>query len=94
MVAPKSTITEDLTDSVDGVVTAFAISGGPFIPGTLIVEHNGLRLRPDFDYVEEPTYDGFVLCFVARVGDALLAQFEIEDIGVGFPLIVASGLDC
>lgn len=94
MTAPKSTITEDLTGAVDGVATVFAVSGGPFIPGSLVVEHNGLRLRPDFDYVESATYDGFTLCFAARVDDALLVQFEIEDIGVGFPLIVASGLDC
>lgn len=96
MAAPKTTVTEDLTNAVDGVVTAFTIAGGPFIPGSLVVEHNGIRLRSGaaYDFIESPTYDGFTLCFVARVGDSLQVQYEFEDIGAGFPLIVASGIDC
>lgn len=94
MTAPKSTITEDLTDSVDGIAVVFPVSGGPFIPGSLVVEHNGIRLRSGFDFTESLAYDAFTMCFVARVGDSLQVQFEIDDIGAGFPLIVASGVDC
>lgn len=96
MVAPKSTITEDLTPQVDGIVSLFTVTGGPWIAGTLEVEHNGLRLREgaSFDFVET-TLTTFTLVFVPRVGDSVQAQFEIEDLGVGFPLVVASGReDC
>lgn len=73
----------------------FTVAGGPFIPGTLVVEHNGIRLRPGalYDFTENGTYNGFTLVFVARVGDSLQVQFEIEDAGAGFPLVVASGRD-
>lgn len=89
----QSTITEDVTAQVDGATTAFMIAGGPYIPGSLVVEHNGMRLRKgaSFDFEENGTFDGFTLCFTAVVGDSLQVQFEIVDSGAGFPLVCASG---
>ena len=96
MALPKSTITEDLTALVDGIASTFTATKGPWIAGTLIVEHNGQRLREgaSLDFTEDNA-TMFTLCFVPRVGDSLQIQFEIEDSGVGFPLVVASGReDC
>lgn len=96
MAAPRATITEDLTAQVDGVVTSFSVAGGPFIAGTLNVEVDGQRLRAGaaFDF-EETSATTFDTCFVVRAGQTLLVQFEIEDLGAGFPLVVASGRgDC
>ena len=91
----RSTITEDVTAQVDGIAVAFTVATGPFIGGTLVVEHNGLRLRAGAteDFVEALTFDGFTLCFTPRIGDSLQVQFEILDIGLGVPLVVASGID-
>lgn len=93
--AVRSTITEDVTTQVDGATAIFTVAGGPFVPGSLVVEHNGIRLRSGalFDFTEAATFDGFTLLFVPRVGDTLQAQFELEDIGFGVPLVVASGID-
>ncbi len=94
MALPKATITEDLTSQVDGIVSLFTVAGGPWLAGTLVVEHNGLRLREgaSFDFVET-SLTTFTLCFVPRVGDSVQAQFEIDDLTVG--LVVASGRpDC
>lgn len=92
----KSTQTEDLTDQVDGVVDTFSIANGPYLAGTLVVHHNGDRLRSGvgFDFEENGTQDGFTLCFAPRNGDTVQAQYEIEEIGTGFPFVVASGIDC
>ncbi len=99
MTAPKSTIIEDITPQVDNVATVFTLAKGPYIATTLQVDHNGTRLRegaaPDGDFEENGTFDGFTLCFAPRVGDSLQVQFEIDDTGAGFPLVVASGReDC
>ena len=93
--AIRSTITDDTTPQVDGVVAVFTVAGGPFVAGSLMVDHNGIRLRAGAteDYTEAPTVDGFTLCFVPRVGDSLQVQFELEDIGFGVPLVVASGIE-
>jgi hypothetical protein len=91
---PKSTITEDITDQVDGLTDTFTVSTGPFILGTLEVEHNGVRGRSvddGGDDFEELSSSSFQTYEVPKVGDTLKVQFEIEDSGAGFPLVVASG---
>lgn len=93
MTSPKSTIGEDLTPQVDGATALFTIAGGPFIAGTLNVYHNGSRLRSGYDFNETGSLDGFVLEFTPRVGDSVLVQYEIEDFGAGFPLVIAYGQD-
>jgi hypothetical protein len=93
MAFPKTTKTEDLTTQIDGLISTFSISSGPFVSGSLNVHHNGIRLRPNEEFSENVTFDGFTICFVPRLNDALLVQFEIEDAGAGFPLVIASGRD-
>lgn len=96
MTLPKSTITEDLTNQIDGITDEFTVSMGPFILGSLEVEHNGVRGRSvddGGDDFEELTSTTFQTYEAPKVGDTLKVQFEIEDSGAGFPLVVASGRD-
>ena len=97
MSAPKSTITEDLSPFIDGLTDTFSVSGGPFIAGTLEVEYNGVRGRAVSDGgedFEELSTTSFRVDPVPLVGDSIKVQYEIEDLGAGFPLVVASGRDC
>ena len=97
MSVPKSTITEDLTSVVDGVTDTFSVSGGPYIAGTLEVRINGIDGRSvanggvDFEELSTTTFRTY---YTPKVGDHVKVQFEIEDSGAGFPLVVASGRDC
>ena len=88
---PKATKTEDLTAQVDGVVQSF-VTAIAFLPGTLNVELNGQRLRAGLahDFVETglTTFD---TALVPEVGEHLTVQYEFEDTGAAFPLVVASG---
>lgn len=97
MSAPKSTITEDLTPDIDGLTDTFTVAGGPFIAGSLEVEYNGVRGRSISDGgedFEELSTISFRVDPVPLVGDTIKVQYEIEDLGAGFPLVVASGRDC
>jgi hypothetical protein len=101
MVAPKSTITEDLTAQVDSVTDTFTVAGGPFIAGSLVVNMNGQDLQPGTiaggeDTEELPGLTSFQICLVPQLGlDKIFVQYEIEDLGAGFPLVIASGReDC
>lgn len=91
---PTSTRILDITSQVDGATTAFTVTPG-FIAGTLIVVHNGDRLRSefvapgsDFDFEENGTLDGFTMEFTPRADDSLQVQFEVENFDV-----IASGSD-
>jgi len=93
---PRATITEDITSQIDGLTNTFTVSSGPFISGTLEVEHNGVRGRSIVDGgddFEELSATQFQTYEPPKVGDTLKVQFEIEDSGAGFPLVVASGRD-
>lgn len=85
------THTEDLTSQVDGLVSSFS-TGVLFISGTLVVFLNGQRLRPGHDYTETG-FDTFDLDLVPQVGEHLLVQYEIEETGTGFPLVIGYGFD-
>lgn len=89
MTIPKATITEDLTVQVNGFSSTFQ-TGRSFIPGTLCAELNGQRLRKgtDHDFVEVGS-DGLELNLVPEIGEYVSVQYEVEDTGVGFPLVVA-----
>lgn len=83
------TRTEDLTPDVDGTAVAFEVTD-PFDPGSLVVIHNGLRLRmgeaPGGDFLETEGSDGFIMAVAPLVGDTLQVQYEVE-----VPTVVASG---
>jgi hypothetical protein len=83
----SSTRTEDLTAQVNGFASTFATTQ-LFIAGSLVVELNGQRLRPLHDY-DETSFSTFTTDLVPRLGEHLLVQYEIEETGTGFPLVVA-----
>jgi hypothetical protein len=89
MTIPKATITEDLTPQVNGFTSTFT-TGQSFIPGSLCVEFNGQRLRKGsgHDFVEVGL-DGFEMDLVPELGEHVTVQYEIEDTGAGYPLVVA-----
>ena len=98
-----TTKTVDLTSQVNGVRTLFTCPEA-YVPGTLNVHHNGLRLRPgtvgtnDFSEVS-PDFDTFQWTTVAtppQVGDTLLIQYEDGEDGGGGgggTTVVVSGID-
>ena len=87
----SSTRSEDLTAQVDGASLAFT-TGQMFVLGSLVVVLNGQRLRPGHGYVET-SFDTFDLDLVPRVGEHLLVQYEIEETGTGFPIVIGYGFD-
>ncbi len=93
MTVPKATITEDLTDQVNGV-TAMFVTTQAFLTGSLCVELNGQRLRRGiaYDFVESGLQT-FELSFTPDLGDVVTVQYEVEDTGAGYPLVVAYGFD-
>lgn len=70
------TLTEDLTSQVDGVKTVFDISV-PFLAGTMIVHHIGVRIRPGIEYEEVPPNQVRMLTGTFA-GESLMVQFETE----------------
>lgn len=92
MALPRRTETRDLSGQVDGATQSFTTD--PYLPGTLVVELNGQRLRAgaaeDFEETGLQTFD---TALPPAVGDTLQVQFEVEDSGAFFPLVVASGSD-
>lgn len=93
MTVPKATITEDLTAQVNGMTQVFATTQA-FLTGTLCVHLNGQRLRrgASHDFLETGLQD-FTLSFVPDLGDVIAVQYEVEDTGAGYPLVVAYGFD-
>ena len=93
MTVPKATITEDLTAQVNGFTATYVVSR-PFIVGTLCVELNGQRLRAGsgHDFVETST-STFELNLVPEIGEHLLVQFEVDDSGAQFPVVIAYPFD-
>jgi hypothetical protein len=88
-----ATRTRDLSDQVNGVVTAFSTLE-PYLPGTLEVHLNGVRQRPGI-FFSETGPQSFMTTEPPRFGDALAAQFEVEGPGdvLVFPTITPSGID-
>lgn len=86
------TVTEDVSSQINGFTATFVT--GIFVPGSLVVEFNGQRLRPGsgHDYVETSS-SSFELDLVPHLGEALLVQYETVASETGFPLVVAYSYD-
>jgi hypothetical protein len=93
MTIPKATITEDLTSQVNGMSQLFNTTQA-FLPGSLCVELNGQRLRRGMahDFVETGLQT-FELALLPDLGEVITVQYEVEDTGAGYPLVIASGFD-
>lgn len=93
MTVPKATITEDLTTQVNGMASEFSTTQA-FLPGTLCVELNGQRLRRGMahDFLETGLQT-FALSLTPDLGEVVTVQYEVEDTGAGYPLVIASGFD-
>jgi hypothetical protein len=95
---PTKTITEDVTGQIDGLATSFVVSGGPFLAGSLLVHHNGVRLLGGTlvggdDYEEDPGLAGFEMLEAPQSADTLQVQFEVNDPDAAWLLVQASGVD-
>ena len=89
-----ATFTADISSQIDGILAVFACPT-PYDAGTLVVHHNGARLRPSIEYVEAPPasfmFIGPAKSPVPEPGDTLLVQYEVSGSEAG--LVVASGID-
>ena len=90
----STTITRDITAQVDGITTVFDATA-VYIDTTLVVERNGVRLRPGDDFNETVSPD-FEMTEPPKVGDTLQVQFEVLDQGGGpgsVPIVIAHAVD-
>lgn len=89
----STTKTPDLTAQVDGVTSAFT-TPDVYIPGTLVVHVNGVRLTPD-EFFETGTttftIGGVAAYPTLQAGEQLLVQYEVASTAVEG--VVASGID-
>lgn len=84
---------EDFTSVVDGSLTGFDTEL-PYIPGSLRVFLDGIRMRADDDYVEtsvssDPSAPstGFLMTVPVPAGSSLVAEYDVVSEGV----LTASG---